>query len=682
MKLNLTKKIILYILPVVILSFIVTILIVSMEAQNTVLQNVYAGMQAIASQSTENIRFKRDSTLRDAITLSKTTAIAAYYETLSFDMQEEAEIYRIELHDFFIDFLERTDIYSRLCYIDPQGTMIVDISRTHKGTLVDELQSSPQLPEEQGPFVSSVVYSDVTQRFVIHVFVPSYSSQDTYVGYIFLELDWDNVLATLQDVKIGKSGYIMIADQNSGLALCYPPDQTQILALDFREHSYGQQMLQQKDGLLDYIQEGEKWTLAMTTLPETNWILAVTLPWKDITSDISRLNRKIWGAAMISIAIICLLIWFLAKSISKPIQQMLTIVTEKITRGDFRQSITVRQQDEIGALADAFRKMQHVTIHVVREVNSSINTVAQRSQELNTNAEMLSEGTAQQAAATEEASASMQEMTANIRQNADNARQTELLAQQAVQSAEESGEVVAETVLAMQQIVGQISVVQDIANQTRLLSLNATIEASRAQEFGKAFGVVAHEVRSLAETTRTAAERIVQLASSSMDISQKAGTMLATLVPNIQKTAELVQEISAASAEQSSGAMQVNKAIQQLDQVTQQNAASAEQVAAASEALANQAAQLQKTIAFFTIPEAPIEQPGFESELLNGLRTLFTSNATDEQVMTRLRSLLGTSIQKPAVSESVPPDHEPTSDQSGETSSPPASDSRFSGTSA
>jgi methyl-accepting chemotaxis protein len=166
----------------------------------------------------------------------------------------------------------------------------------------------------------------------------------------------------------------------------------------------------------------------------------------------------------------------------------------------------------------------------------------------------------------------MEEMAANIRQNADNALQTEKIALQSAQYAKESSKVVAETVLAMQQIAKKISVIQEISVQTRMLSLNATIEAARAQEHGKGFSVVASEVRGLAERTQTAAIEINELATYSVDISGKAGAMLEELVPNIQKTAELVQEISAASNEQSSGAEQINRAIQQLDQVIQQNA--------------------------------------------------------------------------------------------------------------
>jgi methyl-accepting chemotaxis protein len=197
----------------------------------------------------------------------------------------------------------------------------------------------------------------------------------------------------------------------------------------------------------------------------------------------------------------------------------------------------------------------------------------------------------------------MEQMAANIRQNADNALETEKIAVKAAEDAQKSGRAVAEAVSAMQEIAKKIAIVEDIARQTRMLSLNATIEAAKAQQHGKGFAVVASEVRSLAERSQTAATEISALADSSVTIAEKAGEMLAKLVPDIQKTAELIQEISAASGEQNSGATQINKAILQLDQVIQQNSAPSEEMAAMAEELASQAEQLLNTMAFFKTNE-------------------------------------------------------------------------------
>jgi methyl-accepting chemotaxis protein len=213
----------------------------------------------------------------------------------------------------------------------------------------------------------------------------------------------------------------------------------------------------------------------------------------------------------------------------------------------------------------------------------------------------MSQGTTEQAASTEEASSSIEEMNATIKQNADNAMQTEKIALKSATDAQESGKAVSQTVSAMKDIAQKISIIEEIARQTNLLALNAAIEAARAGEHGKGFAVVASEVRKLAERSQAAAGEISQLSSSSVHIAEQAGQMLAKLVPDIQKTAELVQEITASSKEQSSGADQINGAVQQLNQVVQQNAGAAEEMSSTAEELASQADQLQATISFFKV---------------------------------------------------------------------------------
>jgi methyl-accepting chemotaxis protein len=195
----------------------------------------------------------------------------------------------------------------------------------------------------------------------------------------------------------------------------------------------------------------------------------------------------------------------------------------------------------------------------------------------------------------------MEQMAANIRQNADNANQTEKISREAAEDAKESGVAVVGAVDAMKQIAEKINIIEEIARQTNLLALNAAIEAARAGEHGKGFAVVAAEVRKLAERSQEAAGDITELAGSSVDVAEKAGAMLNSLVPKIQQTAELVQEISASSNEMNTGAEQINAAIQQLDTVTQQNASASEEMASTSEELSSQALHLQDTIAFFNV---------------------------------------------------------------------------------
>ncbi len=279
----------------------------------------------------------------------------------------------------------------------------------------------------------------------------------------------------------------------------------------------------------------------------------------------------------------------------------MTRLAEEIAEGNL--TIAVLERSKQDTLIQALNTMIQRVKNVMTGMREAADAFATHSQELSSTAETLSQGTTEQAAATEEVSSSMEQMATNIRQNAENACETEKIALQSAEYAEEGGKVVAETLVSMQQIAEKILIIEEIALQTRLLSLNATIEAARAQEHGKAFSVVAAEVRKLSNVTKKAAEEINKLATSSLQVSQKAGAMLSTLVPSSHKTAELVQEITSASSEQSTGTEHINNAIQKLDQVTQQNAARVEELAAASEELAAQAIQLQNTITFFRVDE-------------------------------------------------------------------------------
>jgi methyl-accepting chemotaxis protein len=237
-------------------------------------------------------------------------------------------------------------------------------------------------------------------------------------------------------------------------------------------------------------------------------------------------------------------------------------------------------------------------IRVLDEVDGSSTQVSGGAEQISSSSEQLSQGANEQAASVEEVSSSIEEMTATIRQNADNASQTEKIAVKSANDAKQGGEAVTQTVKAMKEIADKISIIQEIARQTNLLSLNASIEAARAGDHGKGFAVVASEVQKLAERSQNAATEISDLSNSSVSIAEKAGEMLAKLVPDIQKTAELVAEINAASGEQANGIQQINGAIQQLNTVVQQNASAAEELTATAEELSSQTVQMKGAINF------------------------------------------------------------------------------------
>jgi len=276
----------------------------------------------------------------------------------------------------------------------------------------------------------------------------------------------------------------------------------------------------------------------------------------------------------------------------------------QVAEGDLTRTVDVTSRDEIGELLGHVNLMIERLRGVVGDAGAAAENVSAGSQELSASSEQVSQGATEQAAAAEEASASMEEMAANIKQNADNAAQTEKIARQSSKDAEASGVAVDKAANAMRTIAEKIGIVQEIARQTDLLALNAAVEAARAGEHGRGFAVVAAEVRKLAERSQSAAAEIGAVSSETVRAATDAGEMLARLVPDIRRTAELISEISAACREQDIGAAQINEAIQQLDQVTQQNAGASEQISTTSEELAAQAEELQASIAYFRVAES------------------------------------------------------------------------------
>jgi len=279
----------------------------------------------------------------------------------------------------------------------------------------------------------------------------------------------------------------------------------------------------------------------------------------------------------------------------------ITEAAKQVAQGNL--TVELKERSANDELMRALSSMVRKLVEVVSDVKHAANNVASGSAQLSSGAQSMSQGASEQAAAAEEASSSMEQMSANIRQNADNAQQTEKIAVKSAEDAQAGGQAVAETVQAMRTIAAKISIIEEIARQTNMLALNAAIEAARAGEHGKGFAVVASEVRKLAERSQLAAGEISELSVTSVEVAEKAGSMLSTILPDIRKTADLVQEINASSKEQDAGAQQINKAIQQLDQVIQQNASASEQMAATAEELSSQSTQMQDSIAFFRIDE-------------------------------------------------------------------------------
>jgi methyl-accepting chemotaxis protein len=316
------------------------------------------------------------------------------------------------------------------------------------------------------------------------------------------------------------------------------------------------------------------------------------------TEEYARARVVTFGLIALAAILAAAVSFVVTRSITRPLADAIRDA-ERIAQGDLRKITETETRDEVGRLRRAMAAMVERLAQVIGEVRVGADALAAAAGQVSATAQSLSQGTSEQAASVEETTSSLEEMSASITQNAENSRQTEQMAAAGARDADESGRSVTATVEAMKNIADRTSIIEEIAYQTNLLALNAAIEAARAGEHGKGFAVVATEVRKLAERSQKAAGEIGGMASQSVKVAERSGQQLLDLVPAIKKTAELVQEVAAASKEQAAGVAQISKAMSAVDQVTQRNAAASEELSSTAEEMSAQAESLQDLIGFF-----------------------------------------------------------------------------------
>lgn len=320
----------------------------------------------------------------------------------------------------------------------------------------------------------------------------------------------------------------------------------------------------------------------------------------------------------------------MGRRISKPIIGMADAV-EEISEGNLQVNVSAEANDEVGDMGRSMQKMIANLRSVVEKIREGAENISTASEQVSSSAETIAEGANEQASSTEQISSSMEEMASNISQNSVNALETESIAKSASLNIGKVNEAFDNTLKSLNLITNKISIIHEIAEKTDLLAINASIEAARAGEHGKGFAVVASEVRQLAERCSIAADEIDEISVNTVSVSKESGLLLSEIIPEIQKTAALIQEIAAASSEQDAGAQQVNMAILQLSNITQQNSAASEQLAASARNLEELSYQLKETISFLVL------EGDNESDVENLLEMIAKHNTEIKKIEDRIK---------------------------------------------
>lgn len=518
--------------------------------------------------------------------------------------------------DLMADYMQKQAIkdsakYSMLLLVYPDGSYCVAGKGLMKGLNLSDRKYVQEIIGNRSNFaMTSPDKSKSTGEMKYSIAVPI-TRDGKIVGCLAANVSLKTLTKIISGHKIGENGYSFMTDEkatviahtNEGMIMNYNLNSKENLSLckGLSTIANGITQARQASGYVKNQESGTDYMICMP-IPETpNWSMVATLPKAEIYAGV------IGTFCMMCLFMIFILIMIMVsvtKSLNKTVIAPLTDLSDTIlqmSNGNLTAKCSYESEDEIGQIAHNLRIMTNRIYGVVKSIREGADIVTKTSDQVNTSSQQLSQGANEQASSIEELSATMEEMVSNIEQNTQNANQTTNVSIEAYNSfnvvAEKSNNVLETN----KEIARKILVINDIASKTNILALNAAVEAARAGEYGRGFAVVATEVRKLAEHSKMAADEIIELSQKGLVLSEEVGKVMNETMPKVENTKSLVNEIAAASSEQTSGSIQINNAIQQLDSVIRINASASEGLASSSEQLAQQAQNLLKNISFFKV---------------------------------------------------------------------------------